>query len=71
MSASQAVLEYEDVVLCGAVSLLGAFGLGVSWAAYRAVGWVERMKAWARTVELNEQSGCGLAVAELEGMGQE
>lgn len=24
--------------------------LGVGWAAYRAVGWVERMRAWATSV---------------------
>lgn len=28
--------------------------LGVGWAAYRAVGWVERMRAWARTVPLED-----------------
>ena len=26
--------------------------LGVGWAAYRAVGWVDRMRSWARSCEL-------------------
>lgn len=29
---------------------LGAFGAGVSWAAYRAVSWVDRMRAWAYSI---------------------
>lgn len=34
--------------LLAVLAVLGAgFCLGVSWAAYRAVGWVERIRAWA------------------------
>lgn len=29
-----------------------SFVAGVAYAAYRAVGWVERMRAWARSVEI-------------------
>lgn len=36
----------------------GCFCAGVAWAAYRAVGWVERIHAWAEEVsELDKDSG--------------
>lgn len=31
------------------------FVAGVAWAAYRAVGWVDRMRAWAYSVEDRER----------------
>lgn len=31
------------------------FVAGVSWAAYRAVGWVERMRSWAHNEPLPEE----------------
>lgn len=42
-----------EVVTAGVWSL-ACFGLGVSWAAYRAVGWVDRMRSWARSVEVDQ-----------------
>lgn len=37
-----------DLLACVAFGAV-CFALGVGWAAYRAVGWVDRMKAWAHS----------------------
>jgi hypothetical protein len=41
-------LFQPELVLAGVWSLV-CFVAGVAWAAYRAVGWVERMRAWAQS----------------------
>lgn len=38
----------------------GVFCCGVSWAAYRAVGWVDRMRRWAASVQEVPPHGEGL-----------
>jgi hypothetical protein len=38
-----------DLLVC-AIFGLCCFGMGVAWAAYRAVGWVERIRTWANDV---------------------
>lgn len=32
------------------------FVMGVAYAAYRAVSWVERMRAWAYSLKLEDES---------------
>lgn len=40
-------------LLAGVVWSLICFLLGVAYAIYRAVGWTERMRAWAESVPLD------------------
>lgn len=71
------VLQHADSdLLADVIAVIawfsGAFCLGVGWAAYRAVGWTERIRAWAYTsAPLAPIEHSCIANAELEGMGLE
>lgn len=47
------MIPAEYVAACCWTAL--CFLTGVSWSAYRAVGWVERIRLWASTVEVPAQ----------------
>lgn len=49
-----------------------AFCIGAGWAAYRAIGWTDRMRAWAYSVQAGGPitDSC-IANAEIDGMGLE
>lgn len=49
MVSNEAVSDFLVVALWSAL----LFCAGAGWAAYRALGWVERMRAWAYSVELD------------------
>jgi len=61
--------DYSDAL--GALFVcLACWVAGVGWAVYRAVGWVERMRAWAQSVPLSNDSDPGtIAGAQLDPKG--
>lgn len=52
------VIGPNSDVMVGVAAMLGAFMAGVSWAAYRALGWVDRMTEWANTVPVTDVRVC-------------
>lgn len=57
-------------VMAACAVMGAAFVAGVGWSVYRAVGWVERIKAWAASVEVESvESGAQIVAREIDPLG--